>query len=158
MASQMSRRIGLRGEIPWILATQIVLFIYFILTCFSMFYRADFLSLTCCAVGLLVLDNPDLITRATFRRLALCIVLSWIYDIVFLLFIRDGNAEAEADGGTESTVRAISLLFCYISFFFRIIVALVFWKDSLDFKKIIRGSKGQGQKGFANKGLTPEQQ
>lgn len=121
-----------------------------------MFYRADFLSLTCCAVGLLVLDNPDLITRATFRRLALCIVLSWIYDLVYLLIIRDGTAEAEADGGTEGTVRAISLLFCYISFFFRIIVALVFWKDSLDFKKIIRGSKAQGQTGFANKGLTAE--
>jgi len=107
-----------------------------------MFHRPDFLSLTVCAIGLLVLDNPELISRSTFRRLALTIAVSWVWDLIYLLLIRDGSAESDEDGGAESTVRGISVFFTYISFFFRIIVALVFWKDSLDFQKIIRGSKG----------------
>ena len=110
-----------------------------------MLVRPDYLSLTCCAVGILVTEHPDLVSRATFRRLAFCIVISWVYDIVYLLFIHDGASENEAEGGTETTVRAISTLFCYISFIFRIIVALVLWKDSLDFRKIIRGSYGMSQ-------------
>ena len=154
----MAQRMGFRGEeIPWILATQIILFIYFLLTCFAMFARPDFLSLTCCAVGLLVLDNPDLISRSTFRSLTACILVSWVYDLVYLFMIRDSSQEAEADGGTEGTARGISVLFAYLSFFFRIVVALVFWKDSLDFRKIIRGSKGLGKKNFADPNMNPAQ-
>ena len=39
-------------------------------------------------------------------------------------------------------MRKFSLLMSYISFFFRILMALVFWKDSLDFERIMLRKKG----------------
>jgi hypothetical protein len=39
----------------------------------------------------------------------------------------------------EKNIRKFSLMMSYISFFVRIIVALVYWKDSLDFDTIIQG-------------------
>ena len=124
-------------EIPWALATQVSLFIYFLLTCFAMFHRADFVSLTVVGVGIYVIDNPQNVTPKTFRGLVLAIVCSWVYDLIYLLFLKNNAKEAELDGGTESTVRNFSFFCLWISFFFRIIVALIFWKDSHDFRNIM---------------------
>jgi hypothetical protein len=45
----------------------------------------------------------------------------------------------------ETSLRNFSLYLAYVSFFFRIIVALVFWKDSLDFDNIMLGG-GQNKR------------
>jgi hypothetical protein len=105
----------------------------------------------------LVIDQPDLISKKTFRRLVAAIFISMAYDFIYLFILRDGNAEDEADGGSERTVRYISLFACYISFFFRIIVALVFWKDSMDYQKIIRGSQGLSVSGKGVSQLSAEE-
>jgi hypothetical protein len=47
------------------------------------------------------------------------------------------TADSKVDGGLERNMRIFSLYMSYISFFLRIIVALVYWKDSLDFDSII---------------------
>ena len=46
--------------------------------------------------------------------------------------------EDEEDGGNEYKLRRFVRLISYINFFFKIILVLVFWKDSLDFRNIIR--------------------
>ena len=66
------------------------------------------------------------------------VAISWVWDFFYLFWFTSAAAEDEEDGGMEYTVRRFSRLFSYISFFFRIIVFLVFWKDSVDFSKIIR--------------------
>ena len=66
------------------MATLVVLGIYLILTVFAMFYRADFLSLTICTMGIYIIDNPQNCDRGTFRLLVAAIVVSWVYDILYL--------------------------------------------------------------------------
>ncbi len=48
------------------------------------------------------------------------------------------KSEMKSDGGVERGIRKFSLYSSYISFFFRIFMAIIFWKDSLDFDRIIK--------------------
>ena len=68
--------------------------------------------------------------------LVVAIVVSWVYDILFL-WLRSASHENKLSGGTEGTVIYFSFTCAWISFFWRILVALVFWKDSLDFNNIV---------------------
>ena len=104
-----------------------------------MLKRNCFLSLTVAAVALYVLDNPAAITRQTFRGLVLMIAVSWVYDFVSLFLIEpSASEEDEEDGGNEYKLRRFVRLIAYITLLFKVILVLVFWKDSLDFRNIIR--------------------
>ena len=128
-------------EIPWAQATMVVLAVYLILTIFSLFYRADFLSLTICTIGIYIIDNPRDIERQTFRYLVAGIAVTWLYDILFFM-LRSPAQENKLSGHTEGTVIYFSFTCAWISFFWRIIVAIVFWKDSLDFRNIVQKQIG----------------
>ena len=137
LAALVAQKAGLdHNNIPWAMATLCVLGVYLILTIFAMFYRADFLSLTICTMGIYIIDNPQNCDRGTFRMLVVAIVVSWVYDILFL-WLRSASHENKLSGGTEGTVIYFSFTCAWISFFWRILVALVFWKDSLDFNNIV---------------------
>ena len=103
-----------------------------------MWKRNCFLSLTVGALALYVLEYPEVITRQTFRGLVLLIVISWVYDFL-QLFMLDASVseEDEEDGGNEYKLRRFTRLLSYIALIFKVIVVLVFWKDSLDFRNII---------------------
>ena len=45
--------------VPWFTLTKIVLGIYTILTCFVLFFRADFVNLTVCTAAIYMLHNTD---------------------------------------------------------------------------------------------------
>jgi len=47
----------------------------------------------------------------------------------------------KSDGGVERGIRNFSLTVSYFSFIVRIFVALVFWKDSMDFARIIQNKE-----------------
>lgn len=74
-------------------------------------------------------------------------MLSWVYDFIQLFFIDSSAAdEDEEDGGNEYKLRRFTRLMTYITLMFKVVVVLVFWKDSLDFRNIIKqksSSKGQ---------------
>ena len=128
--------------IPWLLVTQIVVWIFLGLTMIQMLKRNCILSLTVACVAIYVLEFPAAISRQTFRGLVLLIALSWVYDFL-QIFIIDSSAseEDEEDGGNEYKLRRFVRLFTWISLFFKLIVVIVFWKDSLDFRNIIRQKK-----------------
>lgn len=97
------------------------------------------ISVTVCACALYVMEFPNMVTRKTFRGLVLLILVSWVWDFLYLFFLRASSSdEDEEDGGMEYTVRRFSMLFTWISFFWRVIVILIFWKVSLEFTKLIR--------------------
>lgn len=122
--------------VPWFTLTKIVLGLYTILTCFVLFFRTDFLNLTVCTSAIYMILNTDKIKRWTFRALVLGIFLSLLYDL-FWFMMQDVSNDV-SDGGLQKSIKNFSLMMSYFSFFFRIIVALVFWKDSLDFNRIIK--------------------
>ena len=111
---------------------------YLVLTLLSMWQRKDCLNITVCACGIYVLNYPSTIKRSTFRAFVLLILLSWVYDFVYLFVLSSTEAEDEEDGGMEYSVRRFSRMFSYISLVFRVVVLVVFWKDSVDFSKIVR--------------------
>jgi len=105
----------------------------------QMLKRNCFLSITVASLALYVLEFPQSISRQTFRGLVLLLVVSWVYDFVQLFLIDSSSSEEdEEDGGNEYKLRRFTRLFSYISLFFKVIVVLVFWKDSLDFRNIIK--------------------
>ena len=107
-----------------------------------MIKRPAFLSLTVCTLAIYVIDNPVAISRQTFRGLVLLLAVSWVYDFFWLFFIdSSASEEDEEDGGNEYKLRRFVRLMSYIHLIFKVIVVLVFWKDSLDFRNIIRGKK-----------------
>lgn len=112
----------------------------------QMLKRNCFLSITVAALALYVLEFPQSISRQTFRGLVLLLVISWVYDFL-TLFLIDSSAseEDEEDGGNEYKLRRFTRLIAYIALIFKVIVVLVFWKDSLDFRNIIRQKAGSNQ-------------
>ena len=70
--------------------------------------------------------------------MVLLIALSWVYDFLTLFLIEASSSEEdEEDGGNEYMLRRFTRLFSYITLIFKVIVVIVFWKDSLDFHNII---------------------
>ena len=119
--------------------TEIVTWIFLVLTMLIMFKRPVVLSMTVAVLALYVIHNPNKIDRRTFRFFVLLIALSWVYD-GFQLFMVESSLsdEDKEDGGVEYKVRLFTRFLSYINLFFKLIVALVFWKDSTDFRRIIR--------------------
>jgi len=104
----------------------------------AMWSRRDTISITVCACAIYVTYFPEYISRQTFRGFVLLILVSFVWDFLYLFLFTSAADEDEEDGGIEYTTRRFSRLFSFISFFFRIIVLAVFWKASADFSKIIR--------------------
>jgi len=70
------------------------------------------------------------------------VVLSWVYDFVQLFLIDvSASEEDEEDGGNEYKLRRFTRLLTYITLLWKVIVVLVFWKDSHDFRHIIRNNQ-----------------
>lgn len=125
-------------EVPWALATQIVLFIYLVLTTFAMFLRPDFMSITAIALGIYATESPKNVKWSTFRYLVAMVFLSFVYDLAYLLFIHDSEADDELNLGMMNNVRRFAFFFAWISLLFRPVVFMVLWKDSLDWRRIMR--------------------
>jgi uncharacterized membrane protein len=90
-------------------------------------------------VAIYVLMNVDTIGRNVFRYLVLALVLSCFIDLIWL-FIKSNEAYSP-DVGSERALRSFSQAMSYIGFILRVLMALVYWKDSLDFEKVMLGKK-----------------
>jgi len=55
----------------------------------SMIARPDFLSLVVVTLGFFAMELPNYITRRTFRMLVGLSLVTFLYDLIFLLFVRD---------------------------------------------------------------------
>ena len=120
--------------------TKVLVWIFACLTMLLMLKRPAFVNITVAALAFYVLENPQNISRQTFRGLVLLIVLSWVYDFIWLFFIDASvSEEDEEDGGNEYKLRRFIRVLSYIALMFKVILVLVFWKDSLDFRNIIKG-------------------
>ena len=133
-------------EIPWLKLTEFVVWVLIGLTILNMLKRPAVITLTVAILAMYVLNNTHTISRSTFRGFVVLIALSWVYDAVSLLIIEPSLSTEDAeDGGHEYKIRRFTRLTTYILFLWKFIVALVFWKDSLDFSRIIRNKKAMSE-------------
>jgi hypothetical protein len=90
-----------------------------------------------------MLMNLHRITQGIFRWLVVGILISIVYDLFwFSLKASEYSDAASSDGGMEKSIKKFSLYMAYISFFVRLFVGIVYWKDSLDFDNIMLGKRG----------------
>ena len=108
-----------------------------------MIKKPAFMSITAIAIAFYVLNDTKRISRQTFRGLVLLLAVSWIYDAIWLLLLEPSSYDEDMeDGGNEWKLRRFIKLMSFITFFFKLIVVLVFWKVSLDFRAIVRNQGG----------------
>ena len=133
----------------WAQVLEVVLWIYLVLTILSSLIRPDFMSLTTIALGLLAVNDPFRFGRRVFRIVTAMIATTFIYDLIWLFWLRSSDAETFEDAGSSGLywIRSFSMIVAYISFFFRIIVIAVFWKVSLNYMSFM---KGRDQRGSSN--------
>jgi len=136
-ATELARKYGY-DKIPYENLTKVVLLIYLVMTSFAMFYRPDFMSMTAVSLGIYAVSNPNVFKRKTFRMLVAFMMISFIYDIVFLIFIHDSEADDESDSHMAINVRRFAYFFAWLSFAFRPIVIAVFWKASLNYREFVK--------------------
>lgn len=125
-------------SLDWLLITKYAIFIYLVVTCFSCYYRADFLSMTVIALTIFAVELPHFFRRSTFRKLVGLCAVTFVYDFIHLFFMHDSRVDDEADGGMQRGVRTFSYFFAWISFLLRPIICIILWKDSLHFLEFIR--------------------
>jgi len=68
-------------------------------------------------------------------------VVTFVYDLVYILFLKDNEATDAEFSDMMSGVRRFAYFFFWISFLLRPVVIIVLWKDSLDFNKITTRAK-----------------
>ena len=116
----LAKKLGM-NSVPWFRLTCYVLGIYSLLTCLVMFFRTDFINLTVCTVAIYMMMNTDKIRKWTFRMLVMAIILSMVYDVIWVIMIQDFSSERPEDGGLEKTVRNFSLKMSLVSLVFRVL-------------------------------------
>ena len=126
------------NDIEWAQVLNGCLWTYFLLTCFSSLMRPDFMSLTCIGIAFLSINEPIRYGRRVFRIVLAMLLTTFVYDALWLLWLRSTSAEDFENGGGAWFIRWFSSLNAYLSFFFRIVVIAVFWKVSLNYRKIIK--------------------
>ena len=84
------------------------------------------------------MEFPEALRRYRFRQLVALFGVSFIYDILWFFINRDDEDDEEG-GGLERNVQKFSRIISYISFFWRIILAIILEKVSLDFLTILKG-------------------
>lgn len=96
-----------------------------------------------CALGFYMLAYSETTRRKQFRMLVLLIGVSIVQDLLWFVLNRD-TEDDEDDGGLERGIKSFSRTMSYISFIWRILLAIVLWKISLDFVRVVKKKNVDG--------------
>jgi len=99
-----------------------------------------------------MINDTEKIKKGTFRYLVVALFISFAYDVLWLLMSAGSYnvEETGSDGGLEKSIRKFSLTMSVISVIFRFVVIFVFWKDSIDFQRIIKRRNEMRYSGSSN--------
>lgn len=78
--------------------------------------------------------NLKEVSHNTFRYLVLAFCISIIFDLVWFSF-------KSSDTKSASILTTFSVCMTYLAFLLRLLMTVVYWKDSLDFDNIMLGLK-----------------
>lgn len=94
------------------------------------------MTVTACALALMLLTMPNIARRKEFRMVVLLIFMSIVYDVLW--FMINNDVDDDDDGGVEKGVKRFARNISYISFVWKIIFGIIFWKVSLDYLAIVK--------------------
>ena len=129
-------------HIHWDKALLGCLWTYLLLTVIASLARPDFMSLTAISLAFLVLHFPTQHGRRTFRMITVFLVITFVYDLLWLFILRSSEAEDAEMAGRGQLIRWFAHLNAWLSFFFRIVVIAIFWKVSLHYTQVVKRQAG----------------
>lgn len=115
-----------------------------ILAMLTQMHRKDFITMTVCTLGFYFLSFPENVRRYQFRMLVLLIFISVGQDALWFIVNRDVEDDDD-DGGVERGVKQFARKASYVSFAWRLILAVVLWKISLDFVRVVKLKNVDGE-------------
>ena len=112
--------------------------LYLILTMISCFERPDFLNLTVSGMAILIVTNS--FSRVMFRVLVMGLVVSSVYDVVWLynLYTEFNEDTLEVDSKLERNMKQMALTTSMLSLALRPLVIAVYWRASVDHRSIVK--------------------
>jgi hypothetical protein len=134
-ATRVSERFGYRF-IPWLAVSYVAVCVQLFLSILTQYQRKDFMTVTACALALMLLTMPNIARRKEFRMVVLLIFVSIVYDVLW--FMINNDVDDDDDGGVEKGVKRFARNISYISFVWKIIFGIIFWKVSLDYLAIVK--------------------
>jgi hypothetical protein len=125
------KKMGLR-RVVWLGVVQTMIALELGLNFLACLSRPDFITTLVCTLAIFFLSDSSDLNRDRFRWLPVFLLVSILYDLVWLLFLQQMNSELQ-EGGIEHTVKQFSLIISYLSMAFKVPLFLVLWKVSVNF-------------------------
>ena len=83
-----------------------------------------------------MIANIKKVRQWHLRFIALCLLVSWLYDFIWLILNTNNYWSSQIyDGDVERTLRRFVILISFLAFFFKVLHFLVFWKVSVEFNR-----------------------
>ena len=134
-SNKLSIKLGF-DETPWYILFRISMYSYILMTLFWWFYKPDFLNITVCSIMFYLFANPMQMRQWHIRLISFGIFITWIFDLTWIIINTSHYWDEQPyDGNVELGLRRFVLCVCYISFIFRIVIFIVFWKVSVEFSR-----------------------
>jgi hypothetical protein len=110
--------------------------VHVILTMLVCFIKTDFINLTVVLILLKTKYYAEDVKRIELRMAAFAILLSWIFDLIWMFFHLGAwfsrfNPE---HSDVEVSIRRFCATITFVSFVFRIVLFVVTWKISVEFE------------------------
>lgn len=112
-------------NVMWLETCKFFTYGQLLLSGFVGFMKPDFLTLSAVVIALYYFKYPDSLRKRGFKELTSMIMISIVYDLIWIFFITDfGDPDSSSDR-REATVQLFSLRLCYVSLVWR--VSIIFW-------------------------------
>lgn len=89
----------------------------------TQFSRKDMVTMTVCSLGFYFLSFPETVRRSQFRMLVLLCGVANCQDVLWFILNRDAEDD-EDDGGVERGIKGFARKMSYVSFGWRVSVAV----------------------------------
>ena len=132
-SNKFVHKLGYR-KAKWLPCVKVLIGTMVILNIMACYARPDFITQMVCVLAILFLSDSETISRDAFRALPLVLLVSIVYDFIWLFFIQGLVAEAEhQEGGLELPVKLFALHITWIAWLFKFPFFFVLWKVSYNY-------------------------
>lgn len=123
---------------PWLTILTIMNIFFTLITLMLCFFYPDFLNLTVCALSFYFFYNENT-EQKELRINVFLLIFGFVLDVIYLTCqMKFEWSHLSYDGDVERSVRHYSIVMMFISLIFRFFMIPVYWKVSVDFKRLFR--------------------
>ena len=118
-SNQFVQKLGYR-KANWLPCVWILMGVLFIMNAIACYARPDFLTQLTIVLAIFFLSNPDMVKRNHFRALPVLLLISMIYDAIYLFGVQEVQNEGRAEGNIEAPVKAFAIEMAFVAFCYKV--------------------------------------